>query len=101
MEKDILFGSCLPPFGDCADRFVLSGYSGVKRTPVEMIKRAGKVKSLSGIELVGTWHLNNNNIREIKKVVEDVGLKICMVTPDMWARGKWGKGGFTSREEKI
>ena len=101
MEKDILFGSCLPPFGDCADRFVLSGYSGVKRTPVEMIKRAGRVKSLSGIELVGTWHLSDNNIREIKKVVEDVGLKICMVTPDMWARGKRGKGGFTSREEKI
>lgn len=101
MEKNIIFGSCLPPFGDCADRFVLSGYSSVKRTISEMIKLAAKVEDLSGIELVGTWHINDENIQEVKKVVQDVGLKVSMVVPDLWAQAKWGKGGFTSRDKKI
>lgn len=101
MEKNIMFGSCLPPFGDCADRFVLSGYSSVKRTAPEMIKLAAKVEDLSEIELVGTWHINDENIQEVKKVVQDEGLKVSMVVPDLWAQAKWGKGGFTSRDKKI
>ncbi len=101
MENNIMFGSCLPPFGDCADRFVLSGYSSVKRTISEMLKLAAKVEDLSGIELVGTWHINDENIQEVKKVVHDEGLKVSMVVPDLWAQAKWGKGGFTSRDKKI
>ena len=94
MKKNIIFGSCLPPFGDCADRFVLSGYSSVKRTVPEMIKLAAKVEDLSGIELVGTWHINDESIQEVKKVVQDVGLKVSMVVPDLWAQAKWGKVGL-------
>ncbi len=101
MEKNMMFGSCLPPFGDCADRFVLSGYSSVKRTIYEMVKLAAKVEDLSGIELVGTWHINDENIQEVKKVVRDEGLKVSMVVPDLWAQAKWGKGGFTSKDRKI
>ena len=82
MEKNIIFGSCLPPFGNCADRFVLSGYSSVNRSVSEMIKLAGKVKDLSGIELVGTWHINNENIQQIKKIIQNTGLKVSMVVPD-------------------
>ena len=66
MERNMMFASCLPPFGNCADRFVLSGYSSKKRTVPEMIRMAGKAECLSGIELVGTWHINNENIQEIK-----------------------------------
>jgi len=101
MEKNMMFGSCLPPFGDCADRFVLCGYSSVKRTISEMIKLAAKVEDLSGIELVGTWHINDKNIQEVKKVVHDTGLKVSMLVPDLWAQAKWGKGGFTSKDKKI
>ena len=101
MGKNIIFGSCLPPFGNCADRFVLSGYSSVNRSVLEMIKLAGKVKDLSGIELVGTWHINNENIQQIKRIIQDTGLKVSMVVPDLWARAKWGKGGCTSKDEKI
>ena len=101
MEENILFGSCLSPFGDCADRFVLSGYSSVKRTISEKIRLAAKVQGLSGIELVGSWHINDQNIQEVKKVVQDVGLKVSMVLPDVWAQAKWGQGGFTSKDKKI
>ena len=66
-----------------------------------MIKLAGKVKDLSGIELVGTWHINNENIQQIKKIIQNTGLKVSMVVPDLWAQAKWGKGGFTSKDEKI
>ena len=100
-KKNIIFGSCLPPFGNCADRFVLSGYSPVKRTVPEMIKLAAKVEDLSGIELVGTWHVYDENIQEVRKIIQNAGLKVSMVVPDLWAQAKWGKGGFTSKDEKV
>jgi len=101
MSKQIKFGSCLPPFTSCADRFVRSGYSRTERDIFGMIKEAGKVDDLSGIELVGTWHITDKNIFAVKKVVEDMRLRVSMITPDLWATARWGKGSITSYEEKI
>jgi len=101
MKRQIKFGSCLPPFNSCADRFVRSGYSHTEKDIFGMIKEAGKVDDLSGIELVGTWHITDKNISAVKRAVEDAGLQVCMITPDLWATAKWGKGSVTSCEETI
>jgi len=82
MEKNIIFGSCLPPFGNCADRFVLSGYSSIKRSVPEMIKLAAKVKDLSGIELVGTWHIHDENIQDEEN------------NPEHWFKSFYGSSRF-------
>ena len=52
MIANHLFGACLPTFGNCADRYCLSGYGGGGNTMEEMLdlsKQAG-VETLPVIE---------------------------------------------------
>ncbi len=90
------FGACLPTFGNCADRFCLGGYGGGGQTMEEMLDLSLKVEGLDGLELVGNWHVNNANIRDVAKMFEDRGLKICMLVPDLWTQAKWGKGSLAA-----
>ena len=66
MGNKLKFGSCLPPFSSCADRYLLTGYGGGAKTVTGMIELAGTVKELKGIELVGTWHVNDENLENVK-----------------------------------
>ncbi len=59
------------------------------------------MKDLSGIELVGLWHVNDENLEIIKSSVAKAGLEVTCVTPDIWASGKWGWGSFASKDPKI
>ncbi len=101
MRDKLKFGSCLPPFTSCADRYLLTGYGGGAETVIGMIELAGTVEELKGIELVGTWHVNDDNLEEVKSTLDKVGLEVCMMVPDMWASRRFGSGGFTSRDEKV
>ncbi len=90
------FGSCLPTFASCADRYCLSGYGGGGSTMIEMLDLATKVEGLDGVELVGNWHVNDDNIKEIPKVFSDRGLEVSMLTPDLWTQAKWGRGSLAA-----
>ncbi|MGI6113868.1 MAG: sugar phosphate isomerase/epimerase family protein [Mahellales bacterium] len=98
MKKNIKFGSCLPVFGNCADRYVQSGY-GQPKTLRQMLEGAAQVKEIEGVELVGNWHINDENFEEVKGMLNDLGLKVSMMVPDLWTQGKWGKGTFTAKDE--
>ncbi|MDO8685770.1 MAG: sugar phosphate isomerase/epimerase family protein [Clostridiales bacterium] len=100
MIKELKFGACLPTFASCADRYCLSGY-GPQRTLEEMFERASQVKDLKGVELVGNWHLNENNFGYIKETLRKYNLEVCMMTPDLWTQAKWGKGSFASKDKAI
>jgi len=100
MGKDIKLASGLHVFGSTADRYVLSGYKP-QVSLSDMIKTAGKVDGLRGIELVGTWHITEENAEQILGELKAAGLELTMLTPDLWASGKWGKGSFTSSDEKV
>ena len=95
------YGACLPTFGSCADRYCLSGYGGGGKTLEEMFDLAVTVDGLKGIELVGNWHINDENMSQIKKILKERSLEVSMVTPDLWTQAKWGKGSFTSRDKKT
>jgi sugar phosphate isomerase/epimerase len=95
------YGACLPTFGSCADRYCLSGYGGGGTTLEEMFDLAATVEGLQGIELVGNWHINDDNADQIKKILKDRNLSASMVTPDLWTQEKWGRGSFTSRDPAI
>ena len=90
------FGACLPTFGNCADRYCLSGYGGGGQTMEEMLELSLQVEGLDGLELVGNWHVNDANIRDVAKMFKDRGLKICMLVPDLWTQAKWGKGSLAA-----
>jgi len=90
------FGACLPIFGSCADRYCLSGYGGGGSTMEEMLDLAATVEGLDGLELVGNWHVNDDNIHDVAKMFDDRGLKICMLVPDLWTQAKWGRGSLAA-----
>ncbi|MEN6536770.1 MAG: TIM barrel protein [Bryobacteraceae bacterium] len=89
-----MFGACLPTFGNCADRYCLSGYGGGGQTMQEMLDFSLRVEGLDGIELVGNWHVNDANIREVGQMFRDRNLRIPMLVPDLWTQAKWGKGSL-------
>jgi xylose isomerase len=98
MIANHLFGACLPTFGNCADRYCLSGYGGGGNTVAEMLDLATQVSGLDGLELVGNWHVNDQNVREVAQMFQDRGLRICMLTPDLWTQAKWGRGSLAAPE---
>ena len=100
MSSKLKFSANINTFNACADRYVLDGY-GQRRNTDELIKAAQKVEDLTGVELVGKWHVNDDNVEQIRTQVKDAGFEVTCVTPDIWASGKWGWGSFTSNDEKI
>jgi len=90
------FGACLPTFGNCADRYCLSGYGGGGTTVPEMLDLSMNVPGLDGLELVGNWHVNDKNIRDVAKLFRDRNRKICMLVPDLWTQAKWGRGSLAA-----
>jgi xylose isomerase len=100
MANPLRFSANINTFNAGADRYVLSGY-GDRYPTVELIQMATKVEGLSGVELVGTWHVNDHNVEQIRHQVADAGLVVTCVTPDIWASPQWGRGSFTSNDPKI
>ena len=98
MRKEIKFGSVLAPFGNLSDRYVISGYKKVVPV-VDMLKHAAKLEGLDGIELVGTWHVDDKNLNDIKKTIKELGLTVSCIVPDIWAQAKWGRGSFSVAHE--
>ena len=101
MLEKYKLGACLPAFGSCADRYCLSGYGLGGRTMEEMLDAAVQVGELDGLELVSNWHINDENIGQVKRHFKDRNLQVCMVVPDLWTQAKWGRGSLASIEEKI
>ncbi len=94
-------GACLPTFGSCADRYCLSGYGHGGSSIEEMLDMAAQVEGLDGLELVGNWHVNDDNIDQLRQTFQDRKLQICMVVPDLWTQAKWGKGSLASVDPQI
>jgi xylose isomerase len=94
------FSANINTFNAGADRYVLSGYG--ERFPTdELIRMATQVNGLTGVELVGMWHVNDQNVSKLRRQISDAGLQVTCVTPDIWASPKWGKGSFTSNDPTI
>ncbi len=100
MTHNPRFSANINTFNAGADRYVLSGY-GERYPTDELIKMATRVEGLTGVELVGMWHVNDNNMEQIRRQVADAGLVVTCVTPDIWASSKWGRGSFASNDPKI
>jgi sugar phosphate isomerase/epimerase len=98
--EEMRFSANINTFNSCADRYVLSGY-GQRYGTDELIRMAAQVQDLSGIELVGLWHVNDDNLEAIRRQVSDAGLEVTCVTPDIWASGKWGWGSFAANDPKV
>jgi xylose isomerase len=94
------FSANINTFNACADRYVLSGY-GERLTVDQMIEAATRVEGLGGVEVVGLWHVNDDNVGHVNRRIHDAGLQVTCVTPDIWAQAKWGKGSFASNDPAV
>lgn len=94
------FSSGLPLFGNCIDRYVVDGYGDAVNID-QMFKKASQVEGLEGIELVRNWHIDEENINQVKEKLEKYDLEVSLMIPDLWAQAKWSKGSFTSYDEDI
>ena len=100
MSNKLRFSANINTFNACADRYVLSGY-GQRLSTDELIQAATRVPGLTGVELVGLWHVNDDNLEQINRRVRGAGLEITCVTPDIWASAKWGRGSFASADSQV
>lgn len=100
MAKELRFSANINTFNACADRYVLSGY-GERLTTDQLIQMATQVDGLSGVEVVGFWHVNDDNVDQVNRRIRDAGLQVSCVTPDIWASSKWGRGSFTSNDPLV
>ncbi len=100
MAKTLRFSANINTFNACADRYVLSGY-GKRLTSEELIQAATRVDGLTGVEVVGLWHVNDDNLAQVHRQIKDAGLEVTCVTPDIWASGKWGWGSFAANDPRI
>lgn len=86
-------------FGNRADRFLTS--YGEDRTLAQLFAAAQRTENLSGVELVGTWHITERNVAEIGRLLRDHDLKLVSIIPDHFATQIYSKGAFTSKEAAV
>ena len=86
--------------GNTCDRFLSSGY---KEQPPkeELIRQAGEIDGVSGVELVGTWDVTPENTDEIGSLLSKNNLECVSIIPDLFSQKKWGKGSLSSKDASI
>lgn len=100
MISRVKFSTGLWAFGNQSDRFCTSGYKKDKSIE-EMFVNASKVENLSGLEMFGTWHINEKNIDLIEELKDKYNFEIVSIVIDIFTQGKWGKGSFSSNDSRI
>ncbi len=86
-------------FGNRADRF-LSSY-GEDRTFAQLCDSATRVADLSGVEIVGTWHITPRNVAEVRNQLEGHNLKLVSIIPDHFASQIYSRGAFTAKDAQV
>lgn len=85
-------------WGKLGDRFTLEGYRpGV--SPVEGIKQARNVPNLHGLELTYPDNVNEENVGEVQRALQEAGLSVSSVYCNLSSHPRWQRGAFTSTPE--
>ena len=86
--------------GNTCDRFLSSGYKDAldKR---RMIEQAASIAGVTGIELVGTWDIDDKSVVSMKASLKAHNLECASIIPDLFAQKRWGRGALASRDPAI
>lgn len=85
--------------GNTRDRFC-DGYKDNPPTP-QMLRRAAGIPHVSGIELVGTWDIRPDNVREMRAALSGYGLQCASIIPDLFANRLYGKGSYCAADAGV
>lgn len=99
MTKKRKYSAILGNLGNTRDRFC----GGYKDNPssLETLRRAGKLKGISGIELVGTWDIRPDNVKETRAALDDLGLECVSIIPDLFADKVWRNGSLSAKDPAV
>ncbi|MBC2593222.1 TIM barrel protein [Ruficoccus amylovorans] len=86
--------------GNTCDRFLPTGYKD-KVSKEEMITMAANIPEIKGLELVGTWDITRENVKQMKQMLGDHGLACVSIIPDLFSQKRWGSGSFSSKDPAI
>lgn len=96
MKFSIILGN----LGNTCDRFLSSGYKD-QPTKEVMVKQAAEIEGVSGIELVGSWDVTEENADEVGALLAKYNLECVSIIPDHFSQKRWGKGAFSSKDPEI
>jgi xylose isomerase len=86
--------------GSCSDRFLTGGYDRPYDI-AELFERVAQIPQVSGVELVGTWHVTESNVKELKNHLEERGLQLVSIIPDHFGQMKWKNGSFAAKDREV
>lgn len=93
------YSAILGNLGNTRDRFC-NGYKDNPDT-MTMLKQAGTIPHVSGIELVGTWDIRPDNVRDMAKALKDVNLECVSIIPDLFADRVYWKGSYSATDAGV
>ena len=85
--------------GNTCDRFC-KGYKDNPSTE-EMLAEAVKIPYVEGIELVGTWDIRPDNVKDMKQRMQDYGKTCVSIIPDVFTDKIYSKGTITNNDPAI
>lgn len=85
--------------GNTKDRFC-GGYK-VQPDTFSMLRNAASIPHVKGIELVGTWDVTTASAKEMRKALDDAGVRCVSIIPDLFTVPAYGKGSFASPDEQV
>ncbi len=96
---DKKYAMILGNLGNTRDRFC----SGYKTNPstIEMLRQAVKIPRVTGVELVGTWDIDEKNASEMQRHLKDLGLACVSIIPDLFANPIYWKGSYSAFNKQV
>ncbi len=86
--------------GNTCDRFLSTGYkSDVSKD--ELWRQVGQMPEVTGIELVGSWDIDESNVKDTRKRLTDHQLKCVSIIPDTFSQKIWGRGSYSAPDPAV
>ena len=85
--------------GNTKDRFC-----GAYKEPintVEMLKQAAAIPKNKGVELIETWDITPDNVKQMRRLLDDLGLACVSVIPDLFTDKLYKQGGLSAANSAV
>jgi len=89
------YSMILGNLGNTCDRFC-KGYKDNPSSDDMLAIAKAKIPHIEGIELVGTWDIRPDNVKDMKKKLEQYDFKCASIIPDTFTDPAFAKGSITS-----
>ena len=86
--------------GNTCDRFCKS-YKNNPSSEEILDVAVKKMPFINGIELVGTWDIRPENVKNMKQRFLDYGITCASIIPDTFSNKIYGKGFITNTDSEV